>query len=276
MVGGLAESGQGWEKTVKLDNSLQQVWGSGLVLFLLGGGIYGVLQVLQVSVGDFTDWIIALASLWWLYVLVSLPWDLYFYARQLREDTRISGGKGIPIDPESRQYVDKLHRWSLRIALGLHGVTTLVFYGLAAFNLTPLGYLSAAAALLLTGVRPGICAYQYFISRLMAIQEEVFVPRADAIDLRQQLTSLTTQVEACLRQLDPHKQGSWAAKNQADQTYLRQELATQRALLEQLQAQNELEHQRILRENQQAISQLSVDSQFLSHVREILRFVKEA
>jgi len=274
--GGLAESGQGWEKAVKLENSLQQIWGSGLVLFLLGGLTYGVLQLFQVSVGNFTDWAIALATLWWLYVLVSLPWDLYFYARQLREDTRISSGKGIPIDPESRQYVDKLYRWSLRVALGLHGITTLVFYGLAAFNLTPLGYLSAATALLLTGVRPAIRAYQYFISRLITIQQEVFVPRPDAIDLRQQLATLTDQVEACLRQLDPKEQGSWAAKNQADQTYLRQELAMQRALLEQLQAQNELEHQRILRENQQAIAQLSVDSQFLSHVREILRFVKEA
>ena len=46
--------------------------------------------------------------------------------------------------------------------------------------------------------------------------------------------------------------------------------------LEKLRADNKSDHDRLSREAQQAISQLSSDSQFLDHVREIIRFFKTA
>ncbi|MEN9204830.1 MAG: hypothetical protein Q6J68_06090 [Thermostichales cyanobacterium SZTDM-1c_bins_54] len=261
---------------MKLEDSLQQAWVSATLIFLLGGLVYGLLRAFGVSAGEVRDWAIALTSLWWLYVLVTLPWDIYFYARQLLYDTRVSQEKGIPINLESRRYVEQLYRWSLVVALGLHGVTSLAFVGLAVVGVNPLGYWSGAAALLLSLVRPGIRAYRYLIERLKTLQQEVLIPRPDAIELRQQLETLQKHLSHCLEQLDPNQTGSLAARQQADLDSFRRELANTRALIEQVRATHELEHERLRQESRQAIAQLSLDSQFLSHVREIIRFVKEA
>jgi hypothetical protein len=43
-----------------------------------------------------------------------------------------------------------------------------------------------------------------------------------------------------------------------------------------LRAQNQQEHLRLSLEAKQAVAQLSEDSQFLSHVKEMIRFIKSA
>ncbi len=48
------------------------------------------------------------------------------------------------------------------------------------------------------------------------------------------------------------------------------------ALLEEYQAKNTVEHEQLSREAKNAIVQLSEDSRFLGHVKEIIRFVKTA
>jgi hypothetical protein len=61
-----------------------------------------------------------------------------------------------------------------------------------------------------------------------------------------------------------------------DKLFSQTALARQKALLEEYKAQNTVEHERLSREAKNAIALLSEDSQFLSHVREIIRFVKTA
>jgi hypothetical protein len=46
------------------------------------------------------------------------------------------------------------------------------------------------------------------------------------------------------------------------------------AMIEELRATNQIEHEGLGREARNAIAQLSVDGQFLEHVREIIRFFK--
>ena len=41
-------------------------------------------------------------------------------------------------------------------------------------------------------------------------------------------------------------------------------------------ASNELDHQRLAQEARQAISQITVEGQFLEHARELIRFFKTA
>jgi hypothetical protein len=43
-----------------------------------------------------------------------------------------------------------------------------------------------------------------------------------------------------------------------------------------MKATNELAHQRLAEEAKQAISQITVDGQFLEHARELIRFFKTA
>jgi Cdc6-like AAA superfamily ATPase len=56
----------------------------------------------------------------------------------------------------------------------------------------------------------------------------------------------------------------------------RKELARLANNLEELRAVNQSEHERLVGETRNAISQLSTDAQFLDHVREIIRFFKTA
>lgn len=57
---------------------------------------------------------------------------------------------------------------------------------------------------------------------------------------------------------------------------MRNDLTRQAVAYEELKTMNQAEHDRLKREAKQAIAQLSTDGQFLDHVREIIRFFKNA
>ena len=85
-----------------------------------------------------------------------------------------------------------------------------------------------------------------------------------------------SRIEKIESLLDSKNPDSLVSKQQQASLENRHSLARQKALLEEYQAKNTVEHERLSREAKTAISQLSEDSQFLSHVREIIRFVKTA
>ncbi len=252
------------------------IWVAGLLLLIGGGLLFALFRAFGLSIGELTDWAIGIASFWWLVVIVTLPWNIYFHAKAVHHEAVVSQERGIPVEASTFAFVQKLSRWSLRLAIALHVLSALAFYGLAVGQVTPLGYPSALAALLLTALRPAIRGYEYLAERLAQLQGQVRVPREDAIELAERLKQVTRQVERLQEQLDPGRPGSWAHQEEETRRYLRQELAALKAQLEQLRASNELEHSQIRQETRQAVAQLSVDSQFLGHVRELLRFIKEA
>ncbi|WP_235276778.1 hypothetical protein [Synechococcus sp. Nb3U1] len=252
------------------------VGGAGLFLVVFGGILFGIFRALNLQIGELADWAIGIASFWWLVVILTIPWNIYFQAKAVHHEAEVSRQRGIPVETEAFNYTGKLTYWFLRIAIALHLVSAMVFYGLAFWQVTPIGYASSVAALLLTALRPALRGYEYLVARLTQLQRQILVPREDAIELAFQVRTLTQQVGAIQSQLDPHHPNSWAQREEETRRYLRQELATTKAQVEQLRASNDLEHEQLRRETQQSVAQLSIDSQFLSHVREILRFVKEA
>ncbi len=96
------------------------------------------------------------------------------------------------------------------------------------------------------------------------------------MELRDRFEALETTVKQMEEQLDPEEPYSWVATHQRYREETRKDLARLGASFDQLQAQNDAEHQRLAREAQQAIAQLTTDGQFLDHVREIIRFFKTA
>jgi hypothetical protein len=252
------------------------VWVAGLLLLIGGGILFVLLRAFGLPIGELADWAIGIASFWWLVVIVTLPWNLYFQAKAVQQEAVVSQERGIPVEDSTLAFLQKLSRWSLRVAIALHGLSALAFYGLAVGQVTPIGYPSAVAAVLLTALRPAIRGYEYLADRLAQLQGQIQIPREDAIELAEQIKQLTRQVEQLQEQWDPGKPGSWAQQEEETRRYLRQELAALKAQLEQFRASNELEHRQLRQETHQAVAQLSVDSQFLGHVREILRFIKEA
>ncbi|NJL88019.1 MAG: hypothetical protein HC886_21890 [Leptolyngbyaceae cyanobacterium SM1_1_3] len=242
--------------------------------------IFGLLQWLEIPSGSFLDWLIGAASFWWLVIIVTVPWNIHFEAKAVLADAETSRQKGIEVDEQQMRYVQTLSRRSLWIAIALHALSALGLYLLAATGISAIGYISSAAALLLTILRPAIALYQYLAQRLGSIRHGLKYPREDVVSLGQQVSELETftrqlRYQLNLDQPEAHPD-SWASAQQQQITALRKELTQLAASHETLTATNQSEHSRLRQEARSAIAQLSSDSQFLEHVREIIQFFKAA
>ncbi len=184
--------------------------------------------------------------------------------------------KNIEFDPNYLNYVQKVSRWSLMIAICLHLLSAIALYSLAFLGITSLGYASSIATLLLTGLRPAIRAYQYLATRLAMIRQSIKYPREDVLTLKTTLENLNSRLKRLEEKLDSTNRKSWAFTQQIKWQETQQEVKGLKHILEQFQIRNKQEHQEISQASQTAIAQLTEDSQFLSQVREIIRFFKTA
>ncbi|NEO34126.1 MAG: hypothetical protein F6K36_27720 [Symploca sp. SIO3C6] len=237
---------------------------------------FGLLQWFHISAGHFLDWLIGIASFWWLLVIVVVPWNVHFEAREVLAEASVSTEKEITIDPDKINYVKSLSKWSLVLAIALHLLSAVGLYTLAATGISAVGYLSSGAALLLTCLRPTIRLYEYLATRLAIIRQEFKYPRADIQELNHRVESLENTLKGIEEQLDPEEPYSWVATYGRYWQETRKDIARLEASLRQQQADNDNEHNRLSQEAKQAIAQLTTDSQFLDHVREIIRFFKTA
>ncbi|MBD2199900.1 MULTISPECIES: hypothetical protein [Calothrix] len=247
---------------------------AGIVVLVLVA--FGLLQWLHIPAGSFLDWIIGGASFWWLLVIVTVPWNVHFQAKEVLAEAARSIEKGIPVDNKQVQYVKLLAKRSLWVALALHLFSAIGLYTLAATGISTVGYISSGAALLLTILRPSIRAYEYLYARLAMIRQEWQYPREDIMELRDRFSALEYKVQRLEEQLDAEEADSIVAKQKRFSDETRREIARISANLEELRATNQTEHERLSREARNAIAQLSTDGQFLDHVREIIRFFKTA
>jgi hypothetical protein len=243
------------------------------VLVLL---VFGVLQLLHVSAGSFIDWVIAVAVFEWLLVIVTVPWNIHFEAKAVLDEAVVSVQKEIAVDDKQVEYAKVIAKRSLIVAIALHLLSAVGLYALSAAGISVVGYISSGAALLLTVLRPAVRTYEYLAARLAMIRQEFKYPREDIWELRNRFNSLEETVKRLEEQMDPEEPYSWVATFQRHQEETRKELARLTASFEELRATNEAQHQRLSREAQQAIAQLTTDGQFLDHVREIIRFFKTA
>ncbi|MFN6559864.1 MAG: hypothetical protein RMY28_008650 [Nostoc sp. ChiSLP01] len=237
---------------------------------------FGLLQWLHIPAGNFLDWVIGGASFWWLLVIVTVPWNVHFQAKEVLAEAAQSTEKGIPVDEKQVKYITVLAQRSLWLAIALHLLSAVGLYTLAATGISTVGYVSSGAALLLTILRPAIRAYEYLYARLAMIRQELKYPREDIVKLRDRFFNLEQKVQSLEEQLNPEQPSSLPATQQRFAEETRRDLARLAANLEELRAINHTEHERLGREARNAIAQLSTDGQFLDHVREIIRFFKSA
>lgn len=250
--------------------------GSSVGIATLALLIFSLLQWFHIPAGNFLDWVIGGASFWWLLVIVTVPWNIHFQAKQVLAEAEQSQEKGITVDQKQQGYVKVLAKRSLLIAIALHVFSAVGLYILAATGISAVGYISSGAALLLTVLRPAVSAYEYLYARLTMIRQEWTYPREDIVELRFRFETLEENVRRLEEQLNPENSYSLAANQQLYLDESRREIARLAAFIEDLRATNQTEHERLSREARQAIAQLSTDGQFLDHVREIIRFFKTA
>jgi hypothetical protein len=237
---------------------------------------FGVLHWLQIPSGNLIDWSIGVASFWWLLVIVTVPWNIYFDAQEVIVEAAISKEKRIAFDEQQLNYVKQVSRWGILLAIALHIISAIALYILAAAGISAIGYISSGAALLLTILRPAIRAYQYVAVRLSAIRQQIKYPREDVLELRDRVSNLETILKQIEEKLDLENPHSLASQQQREWQESRQDLNRLRALLEQLQAKYQVDREELSLATRNAIAQLTEDSQFLNHAREIIRFFKTA
>ncbi|WP_068814951.1 hypothetical protein [Phormidesmis priestleyi] len=246
----------------------------GLVTLLLL--LFGGLHWLQIPTGSFVDWAIAVACFGWLLAIVTIPWNIYFDAKEALAEAALSDEKGIPVDQNQVDYIRVVAQRSKWVVIALHIFSAIGLYGLAAKGISQVGYLSSGAASLLTGLRPAVRTYRYFATRIATLREQFRYPREDVIELRSRFQQLEATVERLASQLDPDEPSSWVSIQQRQSEAIRHDLTNVAASQEDLRSTNQAEHTQLSREAKQAIAQLTTDGQFLDHVREMIRFFKTA
>ncbi len=234
--------------------------------------IFIVLQGLRIPTGHFIDWLVGIASFWWLMIIVTVPWNIHFEARAVLNDAAQSTEAGIPIKPEKVAQVTKIAKRSLWLAVGLHLVSAVGLYTLALLNISTVGYIGSGGALLLTILRPSIRGYEYLTELLSQIRQEFKYPREDVIALRLRVDQLKTKIESLENQLNPQEADSWAAQLQITH----KNLIKLSDSLKEFHMANQTQHSQLSHEFQNALSQVVTDGELLKHVRTALRFFKEA
>ncbi len=237
---------------------------------------YALVHWLGIPTGSFSVWLVSLLMLWWLVVVVTLPWNLHFQARAVIADALRSQEQSIRVEARDLSYVKRWAKLSLIAAIALHLLSAGGFYLLAAYDVTPVGYYGAVAALALVGLRPAIRAYEYVAERIAQIGKEVRFPRDDVLALRSEVEQLQRSVKAHADRLDLEVPESWAAKSEATIRALRADIEASRAALEDLRRANEDDHRQLARGAEQAAARIGEDAQVLGHVRELVRFFKQA
>lgn len=249
-------------------------FGASTGIFLLL--VFAILQWLHIPAGSFIDWVIAIAIFEWLLLIVTVPWNIHFEAKEVLAQATESTEKGIVVDDKQVKYVTVLVSRSLLVAIGLHLLSAIALYTLAATGISAIGYLSSGAALLLTILRPAIRGYQYLAARLTMIRRQFLHPREDILELRSRFANLESTINNLEAKFNSNDPNSWVAIQERQQEANTRDLTRLAASLQDLTATNQAEHTKLTRDAESAIAQLTDDGKFLNHIREIIRFFKEA
>lgn len=251
-------------------------FGGGLAIIALI--VFTVLRWVGVPVGSLLDWVIGLASFWWLLVIVTVPWNVYFTAKQALASAKQSRDRNLEIKPDRLAYVQKIAKRSFIVAIALHIGSALVLYILAATGVSTIGYFSSVAALLLTGLRPAVVFYSYLAKQLKSIEKEFKYPRDDVLKVLSEVVELKDEVKKLTSRLKSTESdfSIRVAQQERHVDALASDLQNLGADHRQLAAQNQADHAQLQAEAREAIAQITADGKFLENVRDIIRFIKSA
>lgn len=258
---------------------------STVVFFVLIG--YGIFHVSDIESGKIIDWIVGTISFIWLVTIVVVPWNAHFKAKEVLDDAEISQRKDILVIESSLAYVKKVAKRSLYLAIGLHILTAIVLYLIAALGWSPVGYFSAGAAILLTFFRPTLRFYEYLQKRLQDIRQEFRYPRQDLRELLNDVKTMKAKVEDLegLLDTDP-KKPSWRQDVERQHTDVLKAMTELETFIETYKAESSLAFNqyksevtdaldKVKKEAKQRYEKLIGDSQILDSVRTLAGFVKE-
>lgn len=247
--------------------------GVGTILLI---GLFVVLQAFQINPINLLDWGIIVGGFWWLLIITTIPWNTHFKAKEILHEITLSLDKDISVKQDDIAYATKISKRYLFIAIILHVISTIGLALLSYFEISQIGYIASVIALLLTFLRPSIRLYEYISYRLSSILKEVKHPREDVVFLKNRIIKLEKMLKELTDTLDQKNPNSYRFKQEQTEQFLQNELIEFKKTIEILKVTNQSEHELLEKRSETAIAQLSEDSQFLNHAREIIRFFKKA
>jgi hypothetical protein len=148
------------------------------LLFAWLGRLAGVPLATTASIG------VGGVALAWLIVLVTLPWNLYFSARQVVAEIAVSRERGITVPPAHDAEAGRIARRMLWFALGAHAGTAALAAVIAFVSGARVGYYFSGAFLLSTAIRPAAAYLAHVRERINALTRESTHPRDDVASLK--------------------------------------------------------------------------------------------
>ncbi len=237
---------------------------------------FGLLSFFQLPTGELIDWIVGFASFLWLIVIVTVPWNAHFKAKEVLDDAEISKRKDILVVDETLNFAKKIAKRSLIVAISLHIASAVALYLIAYFNISEVGAFAALAALLLTFLRPSVRFYEYLNQKLGNIKQEFRYPREDLHETLRKVEDLKFRLESIENDLSMEENvDSWKKRVNADLILLHQESEKQETKLSNLKEETSLEFAKVRAEQAEKFAKVTADSKVLDAVREIGNFVKQ-
>ncbi|MFI7418766.1 hypothetical protein [Nonomuraea sp. NPDC049684] len=138
----------------------------------------------------------------WLVVLLTLPWNLSFAARQVVRDIAVSRETGIDVPARGEEEARTIARRMLVLAVAGHVVSAVVVAVVTFFSGRQIGYYFAGFYLLATAFRPAGAYVGHLRERVRTLGREVRYPRPDVIALRDQVEALSAAAERLTRQAE--------------------------------------------------------------------------
>jgi hypothetical protein len=168
-------------------------------IILLAVVAAAVVVVLVYALGAPLSVVLALTfgaiGLGWLLVLLTVPWNLYFQARNVRRDIRQSREREIEVAAAREEEVRRIARRTAWIAVGGHVASAAAVAVVTYVSGAQVGYYFAGFYLLSTLFRPAAAYLSGLRERLSALGHEVRYPREDVATMRTTVTELATRVE---------------------------------------------------------------------------------
>jgi hypothetical protein len=155
-----------------------------------------VASFVKISGRTLLDVGIGAVSLYWLLIITTLPWNLYFRAREVRHEIGVSRARGIAVRDGHEAEVRRLERRLLGLAVGGHVVSAVVVAAVTDFSGRELGYYFAAFYLLSCAIRPAAAYLGFLRARIANLLKETKYPREDVIELTSRFATLAAEVEA--------------------------------------------------------------------------------
>ncbi|HUA27807.1 MAG TPA: hypothetical protein VMC03_02895 [Streptosporangiaceae bacterium] len=159
------------------------------LLFSWLGRLAGVPLATTASIG------VGGVALAWLIVLVTVPWNLYFSARRLVSEIKVSRERGIAVPPGHDAEARRIARRMLWFALGAHVGTAAAAAVIALISGAKVGYYFAGLFLLSTAVRPAAAYLAHVRHRINTLTRETAHPRDDVASLKQRVDRVAGSVK---------------------------------------------------------------------------------